>query len=367
MKILVFLFNILIILNISAQAELEEKEILLNNSLVNLRNAKSDDEILKLNRLFKKEMESFLKLDGVFKYKFKHLKTVAVLDSPDDNVRIVNWNLEFSDLSYSYCAFVVRWDEDKNIAKITELIDNLDSYSPKPEGILDAKNWYGCLYYKIVPYERNNKTEYLMLGWDGGTSGSNYKIIDVITFNGNNVKLGSPVFKGKNNVSKRVVFEFSDKSVMALKFEEKRRRIVFDHLSPESESLAGIASYYVPDMSYDSYVYSDEMWILNEDVIAVNSENKNEKKEIYVVDEKTGKIDKQKLNDSWIDPSGEIGTNESKHVARTPESEAAKLALEKEDLLMPKVKKRNHRDRRNPAGLSVTTGKYKTKKRRHYN
>jgi hypothetical protein len=368
MKISAFFFLTLISTGFKlwSQSELEEKEIALNSSLINLRNAKTDDDITKLNREFKKEMESFLKLDGVFKYKFKHLKTVAILDSPDEDFRIINWNLEFSDLSYSYCAYVMRWDDDKEVAKITELVDNLDPYSPKPEGIIDSKNWYGCLYYKIVPFERNNKTEYLVLGWDGGTTGSNFKIIDVLVFNGNNVKLGSPVFKGKKNISKRIVFEFSDKSVMALKFEEKRRRIVFDHLSPESQSLAGIASYYVPDMSYDSYNYTDEMWVLHEDIIAVNGEDNNEKKEFYAVDEKTGKIEKQKLNNSWIDPSNENGTDESKHVARTPESEAARLALENEDLLIPKVKKHRRHDRRNPSGLSVTTGKYKTKKSKRF-
>jgi hypothetical protein len=153
---------------------------------------------------------------------------------------------------------------------------------------------------------------------------------------------------------------------MSLKFEDKRKRIVFDHLSPESQSLAGIASYYVPDMSYDSYNYSDEMWILNEDVIALNSEDKNDKKEFYAVNDKTGKLEKHKLNDSWIDPSDENNSSETKHVARTPESEAARQALEKEELLMPKMRNKKRRDRRNPTGLSVTTGKYKSKKRKKY-
>ena len=357
-----FIFNLIFIGSFFGQTELEEKEIALNRSLLNLRGAKTDSDIEKQNKIFKKELESFLKLEGAFNYEFKHLKTVAILDSPDKLLRIVNWNLEFSDLSYSYCAFVMRWDEDKETVKLTELVDNLDPYSPKPQGVLDPKNWYGCLYYKIVPFERNNKTEYLLLGWDGGTTGSNFKFIDVLVFNGNNVKLGSPVFKGKNNVTKRLVFEFSDKSVMTLKFEDKRKRIVFDHLSPESQSLAGIASYYVPDMSYDSYDYSDEMWILNEDVIALNSEDKDKNKVYFSVNEKSGKLEKHKLNDSWIDPTDENNSGQTPHVAPTPESEAARQAMENESLLMPKIKKKKRRDRRSPSGLSVTTGKYKSKK-----
>lgn len=363
MKILfkLFIINLIIVNSVFAQAELEEKEIALNRSLLNLRGAKTDSEIDKQNKIFKRELEAFLNLEGAFTYKFKHLKTVAILDSPDKLVRIVNWNLEYSDLSYSYCAFVMRYDEDKETIKLTELIDNVDPYSPRPEGVLDAKNWYGCLYYKMVPYERNNKTEYLLLGWDGGTTGSNFKFLDVLVFSGNNLKLGSPVFKGKNKVTKRVIFEYSDKSVMTLKFEENRKRIVLDHLSPESQSLAGITSYYVPDMSYDSYNYSDEFWVLTEDVVATNGQDKNENREYYAVDEKTGKLEKQKLNDSWINPSDENNSSQTQHVARTPESEAAQQAMEKENL-MPKMKRRKKWDRRNPSGLSVTTGKYKGKK-----
>lgn len=361
-SISLFILNLLFICSLFGQSDLEEKEISLNRSLLNLRAARTDSDIEKQNKIFKKELESFLKLEGAFKYEFKHLKTVAILDSPDKMLRIVNWNLEFSDLSYSYCAFVMHWDEDKEIVKLTELVDNLDPYSPKPQGVLDPKNWYGCLYYKIVPFERNNKTEYLLLGWDGGTTGSNFKFIDVLVFNGNNTKLGSPVFKGKSNIAKRIVFEFSDKSVMTLKFEDKRNRIVFDHLSPESQSLAGIASYYVPDMSYDSYDYVDELWVLNEDVIALNNEDKDNNKSFYAVNEKSGKLEKHKMNNSWIDPTDENNSSQTPHVARTPESEAARQAMENESLLMPKIKKKKHRDRRSPSGLSVTTGKYKSKK-----
>jgi hypothetical protein len=130
--------------------------------------------------------------------------------------------------------------------------------------------------------------------------------------------------------------------------------------------LAGITSYYVPDMSYDSYNYTDELWVLNEDVIALNSNDKNDKREFYAVNEKTGKIEKHKLNNSWLDPSDENNSGDSKHVARTPETEEQRIALEKEELMTLEVKKKRRKDRRSPSGLSVTTGKYKSKKRKKF-
>ena len=218
MKIFFLLLSFLALNSLlNAQVLLEQKEIELNEKLLQLRSAKTDEEIERLNLLFKAEMSSFLKLDGIFTYPFKHLKTVAILDSPDESIRIINWNIEYTDFSYSYCAFVLSWDTKKKVAVVTELIDNLDPYSAKPDGIIDAKNWYGALYYKILPFLRNSKTEYLLLGWDGATTMSNFKLIDVLTFNGSNLKLGSPVFKQKKSVVNRVVFEYSEKAKISLR------------------------------------------------------------------------------------------------------------------------------------------------------
>ncbi len=342
-----------------SQVDLAERELLLNTKLEALRAAKNDDDIETLNLDFKNEMVSFLKLEGAFTYPISKLKTIALLDSPDKLVRIINWNLEYSDMSYSYCGFVMRWDEDKEELKITELIDKVDPYTAKPTGVIDAKNWYGALYYKIIPIEYNSKIEYTLLGWDGGTTGSNFKIIDVLTFSGNNVKFGSPIFIKKKEVLKRVVFEYSDKSSMSLKYEDKYGRIVFDHLSPESPTLAGVYSFYVPDFSYDAFLWENESWVLNEDVITLNDEEVNKNQTNYVVNEKTGEIKKKKVKDGWINPADPNRKNDIGHVARVPEINP----INEDNTDKPK-KKHLRRDRRDPNNLSVTTGKYKKKKRR---
>lgn len=276
-----------------SQVDLEPRELLLNSKLEALRAATNDDEIESLNIDFKNEMLSFLKLEGAFSYPITKLKTIALLDSPDKLVRIINWNLEYSDMSYSYCGFVMRWDESNEEVKITELIDKLDPYTVKPTGIIDAKNWYGALYYKILPFMRNSKTEYLLLGWDGGTTMSNFKLIDVLSFNGSALKLGSPVFKQKKSVVNRVVFEYSENAKISLRYEDKYKRIVFDHLSPESQGLEGVYSYYIPDMSYDCYFFDDEMWMLKEDVIAINDEQ-DKTGQLYIIS-KDGSFKKKKI------------------------------------------------------------------------
>ena len=344
-----------------AQDLLEQKEISLNEKLLELRAAKTDDEMNRLNLLFKVEMKAFLETKGVFDYSFKHLKTVAILDSPDEAIRIINWNIEYTDLSYFYCAFVMQRDAKKDIVSVTELIDNLDPYAAKPDGIIDAKNWYGALYFKILPFYRNSNVEYLLLGWDGGTTMSNFKLIDVLTFSNNTIRFGSPVFKQKKTVSKRVVFEYSNTTKMTLRFEPKFNRIVFDHLSPEAPSLEGVYSYYVPDFSYDSYYYKDEMWVLKEDVVVIN--DKIENLQIYIIG-KDGNPQKKKVKNKWINPNNDKNTSNNNSIEKILENEKNDL-VEVESNKKLKVKKNKKKD--DPSKMSITTGKQKLRKKKYKN
>lgn len=331
-----------------AQNELQRTEEALNESLLALRNAKTDEEMDRLNGVFRKEMEAFLKLEGAFDYPFSLLKSIAVLDSEDDLVRIINWNIEYTDYSYSYGGFILKKEEGKEKVTVTELIDKLDPYTPKPEGIIDAKNWYGALYYKIIPFGHHGKTEYLLAGWDGGTTGSNFKLLDVLTFSGSTPKFGSSVFKSNRTTLKRVVFEYSNLSNMSLRFDPKKSRIVFDHLSPESPALEGVYSYYIPDMSYDAYRYDfdAEIWVLQEDVIMTNPDDKNEDKSFYSLNARTGKVEKNRLNANWISPQDSEVESNGTHVARTDDPQPNQEAAE--DLNLPKVRHYKRRRYQNP-------------------
>ena len=106
--LILFLFISVGLFKINSQVDLAQKEIELNEKLLDFRSAKTDQEINKKGLEFKNAMLNFLKLDGAFTYTFTQLKTVAIIDSPDKYVRIVNWNLEYTDLSYAYAAFVIR-------------------------------------------------------------------------------------------------------------------------------------------------------------------------------------------------------------------------------------------------------------------
>lgn len=340
---------------------LAELELKLKSRLDQLRAAKSNAEMNKVNALFTKEMGEFLRKDGAYQFEFTQLQSIADLKSEDGLVRIVHWNLEYTDFTYTYAGFILHLDEANESVKVHDLVDVTDPFTLIPEQVIDSKAWYGALYYKIIPVEYNNEMQYVLFGWDGATTSSNFKVIDVLNFKGSSAKFGSPLFVNKNKVLKRVIFEFADKSSMALKMDEKRNRIVFDHLSPETPALTGLYSYYVPDFSYDAFVWEDDRFVLYEDVIAINDAEDKEAT-IYVMDPKTGKVKKETYKLKWISPEDKQHEGDISHVARTPETENNTSGATQDEEPIPT--KKHWWDRRNPNNLSVTTGKYRKNRRR---
>ena len=77
------------------------------------------------------------------------------------------------------------------------------------------------------------------------------------------------------------------------------------------------------------------------------------------------KNEKKKLKKDWINPTN-IKQNDGdiNHVARTPEleSESTNAPLEYDKKAQRKLKRAYKKD---PSGLSITTGKYKRKKNRN--
>jgi hypothetical protein len=298
---------------------LVNKEKNLLKLLSDLRSASKNTEKETRNKLFKDYLLETIKIQNAINYPFSKLTTLGSVSSDDKKIRLFNWNIEQDDESQKYYCLILRFDERKKEYLVSELIDNSFMLPAKPDNILEAKDWYGALYYKIIPVSKGNKTIYTLLGLDLNTTMSNIKLIDVLSFTGNVPKLGSPIFKTKTETLKRVFFEHSEKAYMSLTYEENYKRISYDHLSPDTPSMTGFYSYYVPDFTDDAFVLVKDKWVLQEDVAGVNSKG-NEKIKILVQNENTGELERKEIKDKWIDPSDvNAVSGGSEHVARTPE------------------------------------------------
>jgi hypothetical protein len=326
MKIKLSLILLFATFQLFSQFDYSNRVTELSILLDSLRSAKTDEDKSSINDRFSSLMEKTLNEPTIFDYNFNELTSIGCIDSPDGELRIVNWNIEQEDESQRYFGYVLKRDIKKNKHTVYVLTQNIYS-ELKPAETIDAANWYGALYYKIIPEIKGTKKYYTVLGWNAATKESNMKLIDVISFSGNTLKLGAPIFKIANNTLKRVFFEHSRKANISLKWEPEYKRIIFDHLSPETPSMIGFYEFYVPDMTYDAFVFEEGKWVLIEDVVGINKESKEVK--VAVINPETGEIEMVSKKGEWIDPSSNNGSVSETHVPAMPSSNEPKKGKEK--------------------------------------
>jgi hypothetical protein len=358
---IVFGFLFLAVGTYAQDFDITRSEDRLVTKLDALRSAENDQAKKEANEEFKSDLAAVLEYKESFDHPFSLLTTVGFINSEDKMVRIINWNVEQDDKTQRYYGFVQHYDKRRKELTVTELKEDVWGIK-QPEDIVTADNWYGALYYKIIPVKKGSKTIYTVLGWDGNTTMSNIKLIDAMYINGKSVKFGSPIFKVGKETKKRMFYEHSEKVTMVLRYEEDRARIMMDHLSPETPTMKGYYSFYVPDLSYDAFIFEDKKWVLKEDVIGVNSHAESETREVLTKDPKTGRLVKRKIDADWQDPSNAnapAGGNE--HVAITPEAQGKEEKTNDPKSNEPKVDKR---DKRDPSESSIFGDLPRKKKKR---
>lgn len=360
MKRIVLIFSVITSVAYAQDSTLSQYENDLSVVLEAMRASESNSEKEGLNNEFRGTLEKMLVSEDALSYQFTKLPSVGIIDSPDKMVRIINWNVEQEDFSHKYYCYVLWKDDKRKDYHYQELKDNTFGMPSQPTEVLSSDQWYGALYYRIIPVEKRSKTIYTVLGWDHYTDMSTMKLIDAMYFVGNDVKLGMPIFKTGAEIHKRLFFEHSEKTSMYLNYEPDRHRIMMDHLSPESPSMANFREFYVPDLSYDAMEFDGKRWNLIEDVIGVNKDTEGEKKVIYSTNE-DGYLEAKEIKNKWQDPSNpNAPAGGNIHVAVTPDSVAEDEKKEKEEDL-PKV---NKKDKRDPTQVSFMKGVQKKKRRK---
>jgi hypothetical protein len=230
-------------------------------------NAKSDAKREEYNQIFIAVFKTILSQDESYEYLFSDIPSIGNLRSPDNVFRMITWNLPQNNRTHKYyCLLQIHTKGSKDYA-LYELIDKSDEITRALNRQLDHTNWYGALYSDIIVVKKKRKIYYTLLGWDGHNELTTKKIIDVLHFTSSNKpKFGAQIFKLSKSSPRRIIFEYSEKVTMSLKWEAKRKQIVFDHLTPTEEDLKGVRQYYVPDMSFDALELKKGTWIYLKDV-----------------------------------------------------------------------------------------------------
>ena len=349
MKIIVFFIGLMSFCAFSQnESKLPNIESDLENLLNKLRNSKTDAERELHNLTFYETIKGALKEPDILTYEFSRLTTISTIKSPDGEFRLFNWNVENQQLSHSHYCLMVKKGKTFGANAIIEFKEDKITIPPNPSTLLTPQKWYGALYYKIIPLKKGNKTLYTVMGYNGNTRSSNKKILEVFWFKGNRLRLGYPLFEADETSTKlkrRIFFEYSEKAIVSVKFLEGIGKIVFDHLTPETENLTGMYEFYIPDMTYDAYYWKNGVWKYQKDIQVGNKIDKTTKK--FYVDSETGEEKFRVEKNKWEDPTA--GAPGEKHVAVEIENKDQKKTDSKSNRAKkPKKEKITKRKKSNP-------------------
>lgn len=246
-------------------------------------NHDSSEYKFSINKQFGKRLSDLLAMPGSFEYPFDSLVTLSKLSPPDKSFRLFSWYIVDENKEHFYYGLIQR--KFKTASGTDSLIviplHHTIHYSLDIENkVLDNKQWMGALYYKLIALKtkgkrrdfrtgdwiKENHTLYVLLGWNGSTVYSNFKMADVLTFDpkdSTRAILGAPVFFFDPIPKYRAVFQYSDNSPFRLNTDRVKRKwprkdiemIIFDHLAPPNMSNKHELYDYGADGSYDGLYY----------------------------------------------------------------------------------------------------------------
>lgn len=259
------------------------------DSLISLRNsvmsASSELQRYELNEDFMNLLESILWEPNSFKFNWDSTKNFAVVTSPDKLFKIFTWFVPKDDFTYENFGFLQVYNDHRKKYVIYPLYDKRNSIDYPNTHIGDQNNWYGAVYFRVVPLVAKNKTYYTLFGWNGNNLFTNQKIIEVLHFRSDQSPVfGANIFKKYPSKVSRVILEYAKNSVLALKYEKQAYEqstgkkdpktkkmiyetvwdnlIIYEELAPLEDGLDGISAYLVPESSLNQgFVADNGKWL----------------------------------------------------------------------------------------------------------
>lgn len=214
------------------------------------------------------ELRKLLDADDAFTAVFTDVPMSRV-EAPDGKFRLFTWNVPHDDGTHRYEGFLLVHAEDRQV--LYELRDMTEKLPAPASKKLGPDNWYGALYYTVVPQVSGHTTYYTLLGWKGYSKVETRKVIEVLSFNGPVPTFGAPIFdEGNKTRPLRKVYGFNFQSTMSLKWDPVNKGIVLDHLAPMKPEFEGRPELMGPDLSFDAYVWYKGRWSYLRDVDARN-------------------------------------------------------------------------------------------------
>lgn len=237
--------------------------------------ARTDGARDSISQLIGAGVDALLHANDVFKADLQHLPLSRV-DAPDGKFRLITWNIPYSNGTHTYEGRLLVQEADRRV------VYHLKEGDPQA-GIpltrkLGTSDWFGALYYTVIPCKVGKRTYYTLLGWKGHDKLETRKVIDVLSFPKEVPTFGADLFDDGRAKHTRKVFGYNAQGSMSLRYEPQNAAIVFNHLAPIQQEFASKPELLGADLSFDAYVWHKQEWHLLRDVDARNMDRERPSK-----------------------------------------------------------------------------------------
>ncbi|WP_439183504.1 hypothetical protein [Carboxylicivirga taeanensis] len=216
-----------------------------------------------VNQVLQRRLQRLWSDKNFFQNDFAQLKRMRTLHSDDGKVKVCTYNIPKDNFKQEFYGAVIVKEDDINVLPLTDASEKIRS----PErAVLSNKKWYGALYLDLVETKSDDKTFYTLIGYKGHDEFIKTRVLDVLTIQSGRARFGAPVFKIDRFSRNRVIFEYSAKTTMMLRYDANEKLIVFDNLAPADPMFAGVSQYYGPDFSYNAFKFNKGVWVLKKDI-----------------------------------------------------------------------------------------------------
>lgn len=226
-------------------------------------NGQTDKEKLEANDILKDELFNIVSHKKSLRYSFENLEHISVIEPEDKSFRMFTWALHYDSDLYQYFGLIQYYDKKQRAQVVHMLRDESHRIKNPERKNLRPDYWFGTLYYDVITNTFEGRTYYTLLGWDGNTSKSDKKIIDVLWFdNKKSLIFGAPLFISDQGIQNRYILEYNELASVTLEYKPKSKIILFDDLEPVDGESIKVKTAYVPTLNYNGLIFKKGKWNL---------------------------------------------------------------------------------------------------------
>ena len=210
-------------------------------------------------------VERALRRNEASEYGFSKLKTLTVFRSDDQRLMGIFWNLDVPDLGVIYQG-IFRVQVKRKKVRLYPVQSAPNGFHPGPEDRIDGDAWYGAIYYNAVSFKINGRRKFALLGWRQKDRLNQSKIIDIVSFDKRSWLMNHQLLIKGGGSTKRVVIDYPNSLVCALKFDADRGIIYYDRLMQREATFGSNPAGYTTSFIFDGFELKRGLWHFREDI-----------------------------------------------------------------------------------------------------